>query len=108
MPIYPGYVSVLLHRLLQAFSWVCLLPRCYMVLPGGLPHERIVFKTYCSSGLEGGESSSLLGLKKAFTDIRSSSSWVRTGILATEQVLTIYYSSLNTNHACNCSGLASY
>ncbi len=32
IPEYPGGVSVLLHLLLHAFSWVCLLPRCYMVL----------------------------------------------------------------------------
>ncbi len=28
--MYSGCVSVLLH----AFSWLCLVPRCYMVLPG--------------------------------------------------------------------------
>ena len=29
-----GCVSVLLHFYLHAFSWLCLLPRCYMALLG--------------------------------------------------------------------------
>ena len=34
IPAYRGCVWVLLHLLLQAFQWLCLLAHCYKVLPG--------------------------------------------------------------------------
>jgi hypothetical protein len=49
--VYPGCVSVLLHVLLHALQWLCLLSCCYMIFSSALLHESIVFKVRCSSGL---------------------------------------------------------